>query len=166
MTQVFLIRHAKADQRGNKYLDDNLRPLIDLGHAQAKTLASLFEQNATQFDYLFSSPLTRAAQTAEPLATRLKAGKYIQYLDALATNNYAELVAELKEWLGPKDESIALVGHEPYLSELASYLLTRQTVQLSIDFKKAAFMCLTGPLEPNEMMLNALVPYEWYKQLN
>ena len=163
MIELYLIRHALADNRGSKYPDDSQRPLLDKGHAQAKALADLFKKRGVQFDLLFSSPFTRAAQTAEPLATGLKADTYIQYVDALATPNYLELIAELKEWLSTDNQTIALVGHEPYLSELASLLLTGQTSQLSIDLKKSSFLCLTGPLEPNEMNLSTFLPFAWYK---
>ena len=166
MLELFLIRHARADERGPTYPDDSLRPLVAKGHRQAKALAHLFGKGKTTFDHLFSSPYTRTAQTAEPLAARLKRGHYIHYLDALAHDNYHELLAELKEWLQPDDKTIALVGHEPYLSELCSILLTDQKDKLQIDFKKSAFAQLKGTLEPSAMTLTALIPFAWFKHLS
>ncbi len=166
MLDLFLIRHARADERGPAYPDDTKRPLVTKGHTQSKVLANLLHKNKIKFDHLFSSPYTRAAQTAEPLASRLKQGKYIHYLDALTHDRYPELLAELKEWIHPEDKSIALVGHEPYLSELCSLLLTGHTTGIRIDFKKSAFACLNGTLEPAEMMLATLAPFYWYKHTN
>jgi phosphohistidine phosphatase SixA len=57
------------------------------------------------------------------------------------------------------------VGHEPYLSELASYLLSGQTSAIGINFRKAALMSLSGRLAPKQMQLEFLVPAALYKLL-
>ena len=161
---VYLIRHARAAERGAEYPDDSQRPLIEKGHAQAKTLAKVFETLAITLDRLFSSPYIRAAQTAEPLSTCLKHGRRVQYLEALASDDYTQLLYDLKESLEVKDEVVALVGHEPYLSELASLLLT-DSQSLDTAFKKAAFMQLSGSLAPGEMTLHTFVPASVYKRV-
>ena len=161
---VYLIRHARAAERGSEYPDDSQRPLIEKGHTQAETLAKVFETLGVTLDRLFSSPYIRAAQTAEPLSTCLKQGRRVQYLEALASDDYTQLLYDLKEGLEVKDEVIALVGHEPYLSELASLLLT-DSQSLNTAFKKAAFMQLSGNLAPGEMTLHAFVPASVYKRI-
>ena len=161
---VYLVRHARAAERGPEYPDDSKRPLIKKGHAQANTLAKVFKVLDVKFDRLFSSPYIRAAQTAEPLSTCLKKGRRVQYLETLASDNYTQLLYDLKEGLEPNDKVIALVGHEPYLSECASLLLT-DSQNLDITFKKAAFMQLSGTPSPGEMTLRALVPFAVYKHV-
>jgi len=161
MSELYLVRHARAAERGSEYPDDSQRPLVEKGHAQAKMLAKVFEVLDVTLDRLFSSPYIRAAQTAEPLSACLKQGRRVQYLEALADDTYTQLLYDLKESLEVKDEVIALVGHEPYLSELASLLLT-DAQSLDTAFKKAAFMQLSGSLAPGEMTLHALVPASVY----
>lgn len=159
MTTLYLIRHAKADERGPHYPDDSKRPLIDKGFKQAQTLARVFKKLEIQFDSIVSSPYTRAMQTAQPLEACLKTGK-IQYLDTLTGSNYPALLEEIKT---KNSKVVAAVGHEPYLSEFATFLLAKSNV--SIAFKKSAFMVLSGELEAWEMTLDMFVPYSIYKKV-
>lgn len=165
MVELYLIRHASADERGPKYPDDSKRPLIAKGHKQAKALANLLEVCNIKLDRLFSSPYTRAAQTAEPLSAVLNRGQGIQYLDSLADDQYPQLLVDIGERLMEGDKSIALVGHEPYMSELGSYLLTGDEATAGIRFKKAAMLSLAGALGPGEMSLGAFLPASVYKHI-
>lgn len=162
MPEIYLIRHAKADERGAKYPNDAKRPLIDKGVKQAQTLAKVFTALNIAFDHIFSSPYTRAAQTAKPLEACLKSGR-IQYLDSLTGSDDAGLLKDIQSHSG-KAETIALVGHEPYLGGFASFLLG--TKNLNMNFKKSAFILLSGRLEAGKMTLDMFVPYSIYKHFN
>ena len=164
MTELYLVRHARAAERGPAYPTDSKRPLIKKGHSQAEKLAAVFKTLDVNLDRLFSSPYVRAAQTAEPLSACLKRGRRVQYLEALASDDQTQLLYDLKEGLEPEDEVIALVGHEPYLSELASLLLTGSQ-GLDLAFKKAALMQLSGTLSPGEMTLHTFMPASVYKHV-
>ncbi len=162
---LYLVRHASAGDRGPRYPDDSLRPLDAKGREQAKTLARVLKTLDVTFDRLFSSPYTRAAQTAERLALRLAKGRRVQYLDALAGDDYPQLVVDIREGVKPADETVALVGHEPYLSELASYLLTGTAKSVPLQVKKAAWATLSGGLAPGEMTLQLLLPATVYRHI-
>ena len=161
---LHLIRHASAAERGPNYPDDSKRPLSGKGLKQSQALCKFFKTLKLDPDRLFSSPYTRAAQTAEALETLLKKGPS-HYLNSLADDDYDKLLADVHAGLEPQDKTIALVGHEPYLSELASYLLSGQSSTLSINFRKAALMTLRGRLAPKQMQLQWLVPSSIYKHL-
>ncbi len=161
---LYLIRHASAGERSPQYLDDSQRPLDDKGRKQAKTLARVLKTLDVTFDRLFSSPYTRAAQTAERLAGRLAKGRRVQYLDTLTGGDYAQLLIDISEGMKPADETVALVGHEPYLSELASYLLTG-TTSVPLQVRKAAWATLAGGLAPGEMTLQTLLPAAVYRRV-
>ena len=154
---LHLIRHAKAGKRGSDYPDDSQRPLTREGRAQARELAKLFKVLRIRFDYLFSSPHTRALETARALEARLKKGR-LETLQSLTSDLYPQLLVDIATKSGDnglkngvkefktlkKAENvtganliIALVGHEPYLGEFASYLLTADTKRVQVDFKKA-----------------------------
>ena len=152
---LYLIRHAQAAERGPDYPDDGQRPLVDKGHRQAERLALAFERLGTRFDRIFSSPLERAAQTAKALR-HLVSGR-VEHLESLAEQDYAQLLEDLGEQLRPGDETIACVGHEPYLSELASTLLTGEWGSLDTRFRKAAAMILSGVTVPGRMRLEGLL---------
>jgi phosphohistidine phosphatase len=162
---LYLIRHAQADERGPKYPDDSKRPLVDKGFKQVKTLVKVLKALDIEFDALFSSPYTRAAQTAEPLLPQLKKGRHIHYLDTLATDNFTQLLIDVKERLSDKDKAIALVGHEPYLGQLAANLLTGDTDEPKLNFKKAALLELSGELEVSQMTLEMFMPASIYKNI-
>ncbi len=162
---LYLIRHAQADERGPKYPDDSKRPLVDKGFKQVKTLVKVLKTLSIEFDALFSSPYTRAAQTAEPLLPQLKKGRHLHYLDTLATDDYAQLLIEMKERLSKNDKVIALVGHEPYLGQLAANLLTGDSDEPKVNFRKAAVLELSGELDISQMTLEMFIPASVYKKI-
>ncbi len=162
---LYLIRHAQAGERGPQYPDDSKRPLLAKGVKQVKTLAKALKALAIEFDQLFSSPYTRAAQTAEPLLPQLKKGRHLHYLDHLASDDYAQLLVEVKERLGKNDKTLAFVGHEPYLSQLAAHLLTGDKDEPKFNFRKAALLELSGELEFAQMTLEMFMPASVYKNI-
>ncbi len=67
--RVLLVRHGQSAWNGVRYIGWSDVPLDEIGHAQARSLASLL--SAEPIDTLYSSPLLRALQTARPLADAL-----------------------------------------------------------------------------------------------
>ena len=67
---LFLIRHAVAGVRNNLDPSDDQRPLDEVGHNQAQTLADAWTD--TGIEAIYSSPALRCVQTVEPLAERLQ----------------------------------------------------------------------------------------------
>ena len=66
MTKVFLIRHGVTDSNAERRIQGSINiPLNDMGLAQATLLGRRFE-NIT-LDKIYSSPLSRALQTAEQI---------------------------------------------------------------------------------------------------
>ncbi len=186
---LYLIRHAQADARGPKYPDDSLRPLVAKGHKQAKALARAFHVLGVRLDRLFSSPYTRALETAQPLGEQLEVK--VETLAELTSSRYPQLLGRLVDKgvdkgvdnlmhegaSEPVDKGVdnsrsstadgahvALVGHEPYLSELTSYLLTGDAWEVSIKFKKAMVVQLGGRLEAGKMTLQMMTPVSVYRK--
>jgi 2,3-bisphosphoglycerate-dependent phosphoglycerate mutase len=62
---IYLVRHAHAD-----WSQDEGRPLSAEGLADAQRVADILEQHSIHA--IYSSPYTRARQTVEPLAARLR----------------------------------------------------------------------------------------------
>ena len=63
---IYLVRHAKAGNRGEWIGDDSLRPLTKPGWRQAQALATRL--SALGVSQLLTSPYIRCRQTLEPLA--------------------------------------------------------------------------------------------------
>lgn len=93
-----------------------------------------------------SSPLTRAWQTAEILETEAGWPAPVA-CEALAGGSVAEAMVSVLLQNGAR-ASMALVGHEPGVGELVSYLLTGAARQARIEFKKGAVAGLSLPEGP------------------
>ena len=121
-TELYLIRHAIAADRGSEWPDDTKRPLTERGMNRFKDAVKGLRRLDVAVDEIFTSPLVRARQTAEILAAGLDGKPPIKVLDALAPGQTsASVMTQLARVA--KRRRIALVGHEPELGELAAHLI-------------------------------------------
>lgn len=138
---VYLVRHgiaAPADAPG--VIDDASRPLTPQGgrrmHRAAAGLAHLRIRPAE----IWTSPLLRARQTADLLGEALDLSTRIVTMPCLEPGSRPEAV--LQQLITRPDlPGVALVGHEPLLGELATFLLTGLAAG-SIRFKKGGAACI------------------------
>lgn len=147
--KVLIIRHGPAGDSAAweaEGRDDRLRPLTAEGKKQMRNAAAGLAILVRDVSLLATSPLTRAAQTAEIVAAEY--GCEIVPLEALAPDHDPE---EAVKWLRKQepDLTVGLVGHEPHLSTLVGYLLTGSRASF-VDLKKggACLVEMTEPLEP------------------
>ena len=133
-SELYLVRHAIAAERGEEWPDDDQRPLTDRGMARFREAVAGLEAFDAVIDEIFTSPLVRAKQTAELLAAGLPATPTVKILEALAPGHGAPAVmSQLAK--AARRRRIALVGHEPDLGELAGHLLAAAR---PVPFKKGA----------------------------
>jgi phosphohistidine phosphatase len=122
--RIIIIRHGIAEQTasGAKGQDDALRELTKAGKQKMRRAAEGLAKVVPEIDRIASSPLIRAAQTAEILADAYEGVKTVQ----IAALSPRKPPAQLVEWLNahPGDATVALVGHEPHLSTFLCWLLT------------------------------------------
>ncbi|MEK6299237.1 MAG: phosphohistidine phosphatase SixA [Acidobacteriota bacterium] len=122
--ELYLIRHGVAQQLGLKNdFTDEKRTLTTEGRDRMREAARGLRKLGVQLDLLLTSPLVRAVETAELVAEAVGLSKKeIIQTGGLAPGGSAdELFAEIKSHTGV--ESAALVGHEPYLGELAARMV-------------------------------------------
>lgn len=150
--KLCLVRHAIAAERGAAYPDDDLRPLTPEGRLAmeraAAGLAVLVHPAA-----LLSSPLVRAVQTAEIVGRAW--GLEIQQTHFLASDGYDAL---LERVAAAGVRIVALVGHEPWLGELASYLLTSDPNAVAFEVKKGAAILVDGEPRAGGARLEWAIP--------
>jgi phosphohistidine phosphatase len=60
--ELYLIRHAIAEERGDKWPDDAKRPLTLEGTARMRKAAKGLVRLGVKFDVVLTSPLVRARQ--------------------------------------------------------------------------------------------------------
>ena len=135
-TLLYLIRHADAVDMA----DDAARPLSKKGRHQVADLAHLLDRtHAFQPMEIWHSPLVRARETAELLAHELKIkASFSEHRELVPEGDPAVVVRKLEKVGG----AIALVGHEPHLSSLASLLVTGAADPVVFVMRKCAIVCL------------------------
>jgi phosphohistidine phosphatase len=122
--RLLLLRHAIAEERDDfarTGKDDQLRPLTDDGRKRMKQGARGLRTVVPEIDLLATSPLTRAAQTAS-IVDSVYGGLNEVEIEELAPEAGA---ADFLRWLRKQSAAtVAVVGHEPSISLVLSYLLT------------------------------------------
>ena len=132
--ELYLIRHGVAADRGEEYPDDSKRPLTSDGIARLKKEARALDLLGVTFEQILASPLVRARQTADVFSEIMKAKPPIATSDALTpAGSPAAVIQELSKHM--RKASIALVGHEPNMGELAAHLIG---AKIPLPFKKGA----------------------------
>lgn len=119
--QVFLIRHAEAIHE-TLALADPHRHLTVAGRRQARALGDRLRWHDCEPTQLWSSPLVRAVQTAELVATGLGCQVAVETMPALAPDDHPRSVVAALAAL-PASAIVVLVGHEPGLSAVGALLV-------------------------------------------
>ena len=113
--KLYFVRHAEAVEAGGWAGGDETRPLTKGGKAQAQQVSGTLAALKIEPDHLLTSPLARAAETAEILAAGLHLKVLPRSDERLRPGFDAEhLRAILAEY--PNAKSLLLVGHEPDFS--------------------------------------------------
>jgi len=145
---IYLIRHADAlPVDMHAITNDADRPLSDEGRRQSAGLAATFKRLDLRLDLVLTSPLKRAAQTAEELSKAL---------------NVPDLKPEVCDELAPGESSkrlfrslrklnanhVVLVGHEPDLGMHTAYLIGGKRAR--IEFAKGGAACVVCDQPPRK----------------
>ena len=120
---VILIRHAEAGERdAAQWPDDALRPITPDGRRKHLAVSRAMRKLGIEFDFLVTSPLVRARETAEIVAEAWDWDEDPLMDDALGPECSATGVVRLLARF-PPDKTVALVGHEPSFSAVAAALI-------------------------------------------
>lgn len=145
--QVLLVRHAIAEPAGS----DAERALTVAGRREFERVAAAIATRGWRPERILHSPLRRARETAEILGLALESP--LESCAELVEAPSAELLGRLHF------ESVALVGHEPWMSALAAWLLTgRRDLGHAFPFERGGVALLEGRAVPGEAHLVAFLP--------
>ena len=149
---LYVIRHAIAEEAAPGQ-DDAHRALTPEGEKKARRVVRGLRELDIDFDRILTSPWRRAAENAALLSPLCDATPI--ETDLLAQAPRAELLALIAEHA----ETTAVVGHEPWLSELVAWLAFGDTRHGdALDFRKAGVVWLEGSVIPGAMALRAFLP--------
>ena len=139
--ELLVIRHGEAmdkEEFAKTGKSDDLRPLTSAGMEEMKEIARGLRELVKKIDLLVTSPLVRAVQTAEIVGAAYDID-VSETTTALSPDSDPE---DFEKWSADFEDvkRIAVVGHEPHLTALVSWLLTGEDDAI-IDLKKGG-MCL------------------------
>jgi phosphohistidine phosphatase len=137
---LLLIRHAHAGERDPaQWPDDTQRPLTDKGRKVQREVSRFLRKRNLAPSLVLTSPWLRAMQTAEIVVEAARATQPPVPCEPLAAD--PDLV-RLADFVGdqPPDAIVALVGHSPWMEELAALLLAGDAAGLRLDFPKSGVM--------------------------
>ena len=138
---IHLLRHGIASPLAeeNDFRDEKRR-LTPQGEIKLRRAAQGLKLLQVSFDLIASSPLIRAKETAEIVAEVIKHKPPIDIWDELEPEGTAESVCSRLHAHFEKG-SLLLVGHQPSIGVLASFLLTGSSSR-SLPFKKGSIYSL------------------------
>jgi len=139
---LYLMQHGEAMAE----TDDPARPLTDAGRDAVGRVAARAQSAAVLVDRCVHSGKLRAEQTAQLLASAVGTDGHVEVREGLAPN---DPVAPVAEWLRgfAEDQSIALVGHLPFLDRLASLLVAGDEGAHVIRFQMGGLVKLVSEPE-------------------
>ncbi|MDB5108632.1 MAG: phosphohistidine phosphatase, SixA [Candidatus Binatus sp.] len=140
---LYILRHAAAEEASSSG-DDGARKLTERAKVKLLGAAAGLRAMDVRFDAILTSPLVRATETAEIVASAYSNTPPPQVLPALATGVPAsEAVAALRPYA--KNDDVMIVGHEPQLTSIASIMLSGSTEVVRFKLKTAACIAIDLP---------------------
>lgn len=145
--EIFLFRHAVAEAEAQSGRDQD-RALTGRGARRMERAVSGLERHGVGFQLLLHSPWLRAVQTAELLTPLLDGLTQVSLELAQPPTQ-----ALLDQFQG---EAVAVVGHQPWLGELAGMLLGGEGHR--IEWRKGGLVWLRGEPKPGGACVVAVLP--------
>jgi phosphohistidine phosphatase len=161
--RLYVIRHAEAMAQGQDGIErDEDRPLTPAGAEESRRLAKALRDQGVKLDKVLTSPLMRAKQTAEGMLAAWGDGAPgLEESEALAPGTRKKKL--IRELLAAGGEAVAVVGHNPDLSEFVAWLIGEKNANVTLA--KAGVACIEFDGSPCKECgtLNWLVSPEWYR---
>jgi phosphohistidine phosphatase len=139
---LLLIRHANAGDRDPaRWPDDRDRPLTEKGRKIQSDVSRFLRKRDLSPSLVLTSPWVRAMQSAEILVEVARVGQPPVPCEPLAQQ--PDLI-RLQDFAGsqPAKSIVGMVGHSPWMEDLASLLLDGGTTGIRIDFPKSGVLAI------------------------
>ncbi len=149
--KLYLVRHGEAEP---KELNPDC-PLSGRGRKEAETVARFLGDCGVRIARINHSGKTRAAQTARIMAGVVAPGQEIERMEGLRPMDPVRGVADL---VGRLSKDTMLVGHMPFMSKLASELVTGGDTWDIVMFDTCSLVCLERTESGGWIILWAINP--------
>lgn len=148
---IYILRHGKAEERSSNIKSDTKRNLTVTGIKELEEIVRGIKNFGISFDYVISSPLVRAIQTAEIAAKYLfDKKKKITIWDELKPESSVSETQKKITNFSPSAK-ILLVGHEPHLSSLITSMISDDS-DVNISLKKGGFAHIRGNISKSKII--------------
>ena len=153
--EFYIMRHGIAVTRGSAgFSDDSKRPLTPEGKKKMQEIAEGLIRLGLDLDWIVTSPLVRAVETAEIVAESLGSHVPMDFSDHLKPGASPEaLISFLAKHANRK--RVLVVGHEPDLGEMAARLIGAGR-HANLPFKKGGCCLITfdefPPKSPGQLV--------------
>ena len=151
--KILFIRHSLAVDRDEFTGHDFDRPLTHRGVKRAFRFFKIIKFIYPKIDYIITSKALRAKQTAEVLKKFYKNARYEESSLLLPGSG----INELKKALEGKSGVVAVVGHEPDLSNMIKEIMHAPNLKLKLSKPSLA--------EVEEGVLKGLFQYKQIKAI-
>lgn len=152
--KLYLTRHGEALESH----EDPKRPLSSLGRQQITKLGIFLKEAHVEIESIYHSGKARAEETAMILYDFLPTKQKPKAITGLLPDDPLEILADSLEHF---NTNTLLVGHLPYMAELASYLLTGKT-NIHLLFNTGTTLCLE-PTHPGAWGLSWMIDPRLFK---
>ena len=131
---LYLVRHGEAVTEDA----DALRPLSQQGFTDVSEIAAFMNFDEIKVDEIWHSTKLRAKQTAQILAEAIPHKNFVERQGLTPNDPVVNIASEINSI----HEDVIIVGHLPFLSKLASFLLAGTENKDLVDFHAGGVICL------------------------
>jgi phosphohistidine phosphatase len=143
MRRLTLIRHANADWK-NPSVPDFDRPLNKRGLTEAEAIGKQLLEQQLVPDLVLTSPARRTQQTTEVIVRKLAlAARRVKSHEVLYLGTIDDILALVRA-TGPKVQHLAIVGHNPGISEVAKHFAPESTPIVELTTGAACSLTFTA----------------------
>lgn len=144
---AILVRHATAAPSPND--PDGIQRITNSGRKRQETVNSIMKDYEIQPTEMWSSPVTRAQETAEIIGkafnvtpeTEVALGELEMFDEAIVTSRLSEV---------PDESTIILVSHAPQILRLSTYWIGKRIYGTSPPTSSATLIKFTHKVEPGK----------------
>lgn len=152
---IYLIRHGKAEPI-SPLVNDKERQLTDEGKKILRSSAELWKSVIKKPDFILTSPLLRAVQTAEIIAEAMNFKDDILKENLLLPGSSTNSLIELSKSLNA--DNIFFIAHQPDLSFHLSRFIGNSEVNLKFSPGSIAKISFEDKLKIGKGVLAFLLP--------
>ncbi len=157
---IYLIRHGDAE-KASLSIRDSERKLTHEGEIKLKAAAEGWKNFIKGFDYIVSSPLVRAMQTAKIVSDVFAYPGKIITENKIKSGGRTDDLIEIANILNA--ENVAFIGHEPDFSEHVSALISSSGARIAFKKGTIAKISFHNKAKISRGELEFLIPINTFK---